>query len=103
MEGITILNETVISAAPVWLIAIGIIITSISLISAAFCAANENPWAILLAVVCGLSLSFTIMAGSQENHTEYEVLIDESVSFNEFNEKYEVVKQNGKIYTIKEK
>lgn len=33
----------------------------------------------------------------------YECLIDDSVSFNEFYEKYDVVKVEGKIYTITER
>ena len=33
---------------------------------------------------------------------EYQVTINESVSLIEFNEKYEIIEQNGKIYTIQE-
>lgn len=35
--------------------------------------------------------------------TRYEVTISDDVNFNEFNSRYEVVKQNGLIYTIVEK
>lgn len=35
--------------------------------------------------------------------TRYEVTISDDVNFNEFNSRYEVVKQNGLIYTIIEK
>lgn len=35
--------------------------------------------------------------------TRYDVTIDDTVNFNEFNSKYEVVKQEGLIYTIVEK
>lgn len=35
--------------------------------------------------------------------TRYDVTIDDSVNFNEFNSKYEVVKHEGLIYTIVEK
>lgn len=35
--------------------------------------------------------------------TRYEVTISNDVNFNEFHSKYEVVKQNGLIYTIVEK
>ena len=35
--------------------------------------------------------------------TRYEVTISDDVNFNEFNSKYEVVEQNGLIYTIVEK
>lgn len=37
------------------------------------------------------------------NYIEYEVLVDDSVSFTEFTEKYEIIKQKGKIYVIREK
>lgn len=35
--------------------------------------------------------------------TIYQVTIDESVSVVEFNEKYEIIEQNGLIYTVKER
>ena len=35
--------------------------------------------------------------------TRYEVTVSDEVNFNEFNSKYEVVEQNGLIYTIIEK
>jgi hypothetical protein len=37
------------------------------------------------------------------DHIEYQVVIDDSVSMNEFLDYYEIVGQNGKIYTVKEK
>ena len=36
-------------------------------------------------------------------HYEYKVLIDPQTNFTEFYEKYEVISQQGKIYTIREK
>ena len=36
------------------------------------------------------------------NYIEYEVTIDDNVSFIEFTEKYEILEKNGNIYTIKE-
>ena len=38
-----------------------------------------------------------------EYETHYKVTIDESVSMAEFNEKYEVLGQEGKIYTVRER
>lgn len=35
--------------------------------------------------------------------TTYQVILDDSISYNEFIEKYEVIKQEGRIYTIYEK
>ena len=37
------------------------------------------------------------------DHSEYLVTIDETVSFSEFNQKYEVIEQNGELYRIKER
>jgi hypothetical protein len=38
-----------------------------------------------------------------EYETRYKVVIDDSVSMNEFLEKYEIIDQDGKIYTVREK
>lgn len=37
------------------------------------------------------------------SHIEYKVIADDSVSMNEFLDKYEILDQEGKIYTVKEK
>ena len=41
------------------------------------------------------------MCGEREPVYTYEVIIDDTVSFNEMYEKYEVVEVNGEIYSIK--
>ena len=38
-----------------------------------------------------------------EYETRYKVVIDDSVSMNKFSEKYEIIDQDGKIYTIRER
>lgn len=38
-----------------------------------------------------------------EYETQYKVIIDDSVSMNEFIEKYEIIDQDGKIYTVRER
>lgn len=64
--------------------------------------------------IMGITLIFSIISiflsavGFHESFlnkktTYYQVLIDDSVSMVEFNEKYDIVKVEGKIYTIKEK
>ena len=37
------------------------------------------------------------------DHVKYKVTIDDSVSMNEFLDKYEILDQEGKIYTVKER
>lgn len=39
----------------------------------------------------------------KSNRIEYEVTINDNVSFTEFMDRYEVLNKNGEIYTIKEK
>ena len=48
----------------------------------------------------GLIITETI---EEANTTYYKVTIDDSVSFNQFNERYEIYEQDGTIYTIYEK
>lgn len=44
-----------------------------------------------------------ILSKAVEYETQYKVTIDDSVSMNDFNEKYEVIDQEGKIYTVRER
>ena len=37
------------------------------------------------------------------SHYEYKVLIEDNVPLNEFNEKYEIIDQEGQIYTVIER
>lgn len=37
------------------------------------------------------------------NHIEYEVTINDNVSFTEFVDRYDVLDKNGEIYTVREK
>lgn len=55
-----------------------------------------------------LSFMFGGLAGGvtsipTERETHYKVTIDDSVSMNEFLDKYEIIDQEGKIYTVKER
>ena len=48
---------------------------------------------------------FTALFSKEEvgKETHYKVTIDDSVSMNEFLDKYEILDQEGKIYTVKER
>ena len=37
------------------------------------------------------------------DHIEYQVTVSDDVNFNEFSSKYEILDQEGKIYTVKER
>ena len=60
---------------------------------------------IVLFTLFGIFVSIHGFTHLPENkyQTRYEVTISDDVNFNEFNSKYEIVEQNGLIYTIIEK
>lgn len=109
MEGITILNEFVVDNAPVGWFAIiaGAILCSISLWAMFVMFGEGNGGAatafIILVLICVGLVTFGIYIANTPPETQYQVLIDESVSMSDFFERYEIIEQEGKIYTIKEK
>lgn len=56
----------------------------------------------ILAILLGMLVG-GIMSTPVTYETQYKVTIDDSVSLNEFLDKYEIIDQEGKIYTIREK
>lgn len=62
---------------------------------------------LIIGLICALILSpiCTILFSKKEVGTEYhyKVTVDDSVSINEFLDKYEILDQEGKIYTVKER
>ena len=58
---------------------------------------------LILAVISFLLFIYGLLPSQKVAYTEYQVTIDDSVSFNEFTEKYEIIDSDGKIYTVKEK
>lgn len=58
---------------------------------------------LILAVISSLLFIYGLFPSQKVAYTEYKVTIDDSVSFNEFIEKYEIIDSEGKVYTVKEK
>ena len=54
----------------------------------------------VIAISLGLSYGIPRKVGE---YTQYKVIISDEVNFIEFNNKYEVLEQEGKIYAIREK
>ena len=71
---------------------------------------TSDSW---ISILCVLLITFGGIAGgwtgaiSSESlttgDTTFDVIIGDNVSFNEFTEQYEIISQNGSIYTVKEK
>jgi hypothetical protein len=111
MEGVTILNTfEIVERAPGWtwwaLIPIAFTIFFIAL--AIWCITDVYGEiyiipSFLAGVGLAVSLVVCLTAKELPPETHYNVIVDESVSFAEFNEKYEVIDQEGLIYTVIEK
>lgn len=50
-----------------------------------------------------IGYSNTIDTTDELSHVEYKVIVSDEVSFTDFMEKYEIVDQEGQIYTVKER
>ena len=113
MPGVEILNTTIHykEVLPTWVI---IVIIAIIVIPAVASLIGEIQDKDLLSTIGRISLIFGLCVAllmgtkirqttNQIDYIEHEVLINDSVSLTEFNERYEIVSQKGKIYVIREK
>lgn len=115
MNGIEILSTTEVATTTAWnttACAIAFWITmAICIGFGIYFSITDYDWSwFLLAAIFGVLLSLLMMAFvgyiteyPTAYETQYKVTIDDNVSMNEFNEKYEIVSQEGKIYTIRER
>ena len=56
---------------------------------------------IILVLIC---ISFCCLGCKYStSYTQYQVTISDNVNFNEFNNKYKIISQDGKIYTVEER
>ena len=112
MQGIDILNKTMTTDTCGWVFII-LIIGAIALIvsfitftifaaSECFGIANICFW-VLIASIFAVLLVAMINPQTETGRYRYEVTIDDSVSFLDICEKYEIVEQNGRIWTLEDK
>ena len=58
---------------------------------------------LLIGMVVGRLFAVIVGIAELEYYTIYKVTISDEVSMNEFMDKYEILNQDGKIYTVKER
>ena len=114
LKGVTILNSYDV-IAPEWygifFLLLLLVFVAISVIIYIFRNSKQKKDAFIpsfivsIFTLLGIFVSIHGFTHLFENkyQTRYEVTISDEVNFNEFNSKYEVVEQNGLIYTIVEK
>ncbi len=110
MNGVEILSSEIIynTVLPEWCIGVSLGCGFIFVILGVISMAKEHCIGCILSilaivasiVVTGLSDTYN---KNSIHHIEYKVTIDDSVSMTEFMDKYEIIDQEGKIYTVKEK
>ncbi len=118
MNGVEILNvteHTIMEPAWSWPMCFGLFIGvfGISLLIGVLTGLSEDDIetgivaGAIVGLIAALILSpFLTAAFSKKEvgtETHYKVTIDDSVSMNEFLDKYEIIDQEGKIYTVKER
>ena len=106
MGGVTILNSyesltnfgsiLLMSILCVWFLALAIV-AQFALLKYGYDSWKE--FAILVACAA-LSIVCGCLIPEDEYETHYQVTVDDSVSMNEFQNKYEIVEVEGKIYTV---
>ena len=108
MEGSTVLSENELMVVPNWvgiIVLVGMIIMLISLI---VIVKMSNIYFSVILCVIGIVLAIVGIFGNltirkSTGEYEYRVTISDEVSLVEFNEKYEIINQEGLIYTIRKK
>jgi hypothetical protein len=116
MEGVEILNETVVYVTKycwhiIWIMAviIGVIVFLLKAWSyGVFCIDSDSIAALIMGTIYGALIGALLMIEfpvdtDEIDYITYQVTISDEVSMDEFNEKYEILDQEGKIYTVKEK
>lgn len=110
LEGVTILSEgtgyVITLAGTIVYLCSGIFALSV-VISFIVVAANRKsydwvPVIVTPALVAVALLTISIVSFATR-YPVYKVTVDKNVSFVEFNERYEIIKQDGLIYEVKER
>lgn len=106
MEGITILSEYTAGGAPPFATVVGMMAAVVGLvfIIAGILEEADLIMAIGLVAVCAVGgIAIAVEFVAEDPHQRYEVLIDDTVPFVEFYDRYEIIDQNGLIYEVRER
>jgi len=102
IKGIEVMSKSEIKEPTETAMVIGIVIGFI-LFCMVYCLIDDKQ---IGQIASGITFLLTfiiamVLSIHPTGEYEYKVTIDDTVSLNEFNEKYEITDQEGKIYTIR--
>ena len=109
MEGIYILNTTVVMEHVVWYVPVIISCVVLTFIGLAFVLESFNGIlqgiGLIVAGVSFIALAAMVLFDPtiETDRNRYEVIIDESVSLVDVYEKYDVIDQRGEIWVLEDK
>lgn len=110
MNGVEILSSQTIynMILPGWVGAISLVMLAVfGILCSIFAAKSKSAGMIICFILAAASVVLLVLSvvpnETDINHIEYKVTIDDSVAMNELLDKYEILDQEGKIYTVKER
>lgn len=108
MNGVTILNsyEILTNVSSIFLYFVwGCVFTALAIVlSYLFIVDSYSSISTAICAIAAGALAVMFFCNIPEKNyeTRYQVTIDDSVSMNEFQSKYEIIKVEGKIYIVRE-
>ena len=106
MNGVEILSTTELTSWYGWTFEVTFFITIVVCVVVSILARNivcGGMVGLAAFLLCAIVFGGFGVGKYETGEYEYKVTIDDSVSMNEFLDKYEILDQEGKIYTVREK
>ena len=110
MDGITILNTTIVDDYAQWVLPTVLALGFICIVALVLMLNSNDKGVIIFGTISLLAMiAMPIIIGTSKSHwrtnerNQYECIIDDSVSINEVYENYNVIERRGEIWVLEDK
>ena len=110
MDGITILNTIIVNDCADWVSFTALALGVICIVALVLTLTSNDNRVIIFGIISLIAIIATpIIIIASKTHwrtnerNQYECIIDDSVSFNEVHENYNVIERRGKIWILEDK
>ena len=110
MDGITILNTTIVDEYAQWVLPTVLALGFICIVALVLMLNSNDKGVIIFGTISLLAMiAMPIIIGTSKSHwrtnerNQYECIIDDSVSINEVYENYDVIERRGDIWVLEDK